>query len=157
MVRAGTESAIRFATRAFVLEDVLLVAASFCAIGYRGHLVEQSFQAFALIALTALAMGMRNAAIRRLAIPDLTTTVLTMTITGIAADSSFAKGNNPRLPRRICSVLAIFTGAALGAALIHYSTAVALGLAASLSVVSSVRLFRSVLRRVNCDGETVTP
>src|ERR1700761_7053856 len=63
MVRASTESAIRFAARAFVLEDVLLVAASFCAIGYRLDLVEQSFQASALIALTALAMGIRNAAI----------------------------------------------------------------------------------------------
>jgi uncharacterized membrane protein YoaK (UPF0700 family) len=34
---------------------------------------EHSFQPFALIALTALAMGTRNAAVRKLAIPDLTT------------------------------------------------------------------------------------
>ena len=36
-------------------------------------------------ALLALAMGIQNAVARRLAVPDLTTTVLTMTLTGIAA------------------------------------------------------------------------
>jgi len=34
------------------------------------------------------------AAVRKLAIPDLTTTVLTMTLTAIAVDSSLAHGNN---------------------------------------------------------------
>ena len=38
----------------------------------------------AVIALLALAMGVRNATIRRIAVPDLTTTVLTMTLTGLA-------------------------------------------------------------------------
>lgn len=83
--------------------------------------------------------------LRKLAIPDLTTTVLTLTITGIAADSSLAKGNNPRLLRRVSSVLAIFFGAAFGAVVIHYSisVALALALATALSVVSSSMLFRS--------------
>jgi uncharacterized protein DUF1275 len=53
-----------------------------------------------------------------LAIPDLTTTVLTLTLTGIAADSSLAHGNNVRLARRIGAVLAMFAGAALGAVVI---------------------------------------
>jgi len=42
-------------------------------------------------------MGTRNAAVRKLAIPDLTTTVLTLTITGIAADSSIANGKQPEI------------------------------------------------------------
>src|SRR5229473_733390 len=88
MARASADSQIRFAAQAFLLEVAFLFAASFCGIGYRGDLLEDSFQPFALIALTALAMGTRNAAVRKLAIPDLTTTVLTLTITGIAADSS---------------------------------------------------------------------
>src|ERR1700675_185095 len=99
MARASADSQIRVASQAFLLEGGLLFAASFCAIGYRGVLLEHSFQSFALIALTALAMGTRNAATRKLAIPDLTTTVLTLTITGIGADSSLAKGNNPTLAR----------------------------------------------------------
>jgi uncharacterized membrane protein YoaK (UPF0700 family) len=91
-----------------------------------------------------LAMGTRNAAVRKLAIPDLTTTVLTLTITGIAADSSIANGTNPRLARRVGSVAAMFLGAALGAVIIHYSIAAALWLATVISFLCSVVLFRSL-------------
>ena len=144
MARAGADSQIRFAAQAFLLEDAFLFAASLCAIGYRRDLLEHSFQQFALIALTALAMGTRNAAVRKLAIPDLTTTVLTLTITGIGADSSLAKGTNPRLARRVESVAAMFLGAALGAVVIHYSISAALWLATAISAVCSAALFRSV-------------
>jgi hypothetical protein len=40
-------------------------------------------------------------------VPDLTTTVLTLTITGIAADSHLAGGGNPNLSRRLGAILAI--------------------------------------------------
>jgi len=103
-----------------------------------------SVQPLALIALTAVAMGTRNAAVRKLAIPDLTTTVLTLTLTGIAADSSLANGNNVRLARRIGSVLAMLTGAALGAIVIRYSVAAALGLAAAISILCNAALYRSL-------------
>jgi hypothetical protein len=71
------------------------------------------------VRLTALAMGLRNATVRRLAVPDLTTTVLTLTLTGLAADSSLAGGANPRIERRIASVLLMFAGAAIGTLLLH--------------------------------------
>ncbi|MCU1301277.1 MAG: hypothetical protein JWQ87_1561 [Candidatus Sulfotelmatobacter sp.] len=142
--RASADSQIRFAAQAFSLEVAFLFAASFCSIGYRGDLLEHSFQPFALIALTALAMGTRNAAVRRLAIPDLTTTVLTLTITGIGADSSLAKGNNPRLARRLESIAAMFLGAALGAVVVHYSISAVLWLATAISAVCCAVLFRSV-------------
>ena len=144
MARASADSQIRFAAQAFLLEVAFLFAASFCGIGYRGDSLEHSFQPFALITLTALAMGTRNAAIRKLAIPDLTTTVLTLTITGIGADSSLANGNNPRLARRVESVAAMFLGAALGAVVIHYSISAALWLATVISAACSAALFCSV-------------
>jgi uncharacterized membrane protein YoaK (UPF0700 family) len=144
MARAGADSQIRFAAQAFLLEDVFLFAASLCAIGCRRNLLEHSFQPFALIALTALAMGTRNAAVRKLAIPDLTTTVLTLTITGIGADSSIANGNNPRLGRRVTAVVAMFLGAALGAVIIRYSISAALWLGTTISVLCSAALFRSL-------------
>jgi uncharacterized membrane protein YoaK (UPF0700 family) len=144
MARAGADSQIRLAAQAFVLEVVFLLAASFCSIGYRSDLLENSFQPFALIALTAVAMGTRNAAVRKLAIPDLTTTVLTLTITGIGADSSLANGNNPRLARRVESVVAMFLGAALGAVIIHYSISAALWLGTAISAFCSAALFRSL-------------
>jgi uncharacterized membrane protein YoaK (UPF0700 family) len=144
MARADADSQIRFAAKAFLLEDVFLFAASLCAIGYRYDFLEYSLQPFALIVLTALAMGTRNAAVRKLAIPDLTTTVLTLTITGIGADSSVANGKNPRLARRVGSVVAMFLGAALGAIIIRYSISAALALATAISVVCSAALFRAL-------------
>src|SRR6266576_3698384 len=144
MARAGADSQIRFAAQAFVLEVVFLAVASFCSIGYRSDLLKHSFQPFALIALTALAMGTRNAAVRKLAIPDLTTTVLTLTITGIGADSSIANGNNPRLARRVESVVAMFLGAALGAVTIRYSISAALWLGTAISALCSAALFRAL-------------
>src|SRR3989442_9885837 len=66
---------------------------------------------YGVIVLTALAMGVRNATVRKIALPDLTTTVLTLTLTGLAADSALAGGANPRVWRRGASVLSIFPGA----------------------------------------------
>lgn len=144
MGRASADSQIRFATLAFALEIVFLLAATVSAIGYRGDLLEDSFQPFALIAFTALAMGTRNAAARKLAIPDLTTTVLTLTITGLAADSSFARVSNPRWLRRSGSVLAMFLGAAIGAVVIRYSISSTLALATAISAGGNGALFRSL-------------
>jgi uncharacterized membrane protein YoaK (UPF0700 family) len=144
MARARADSQVQFAAQAFVMEVAFLFAASFCGIGYRGDSLEHSFQPFALIALTALAMGTRNAAVRKLAIPDLTTTVLTLTITGIGADSSLANGNNPGLARRVASVAAMFLGGAFGAVVIHYSISAALWLATVISAVCCTALSRSI-------------
>ena len=148
MARASADSQIRFAAQAFLLEVAFLFAASFCSIGYRNDLLEHSFQPFALIALTALAMGIRNAAVRKLAIPDLTTTVLTLTITAIGADSSLANGNNPRLARRVESVAAMFLGAALGAVIIRYSISAALWLGTAISALCSAPLFHALRQKV---------
>jgi len=67
------------------------------------------------IVLLGLAMGGQNAVVRRLGVPDLTTTVLTMTVTGLAADSRLATGLSPATVRRAVSVLSMFAGALAGA------------------------------------------
>src|SRR5258708_7158871 len=71
-----------------------------------------------LIVLLALAMGLQNATARRLGVPDLTTTVLTLTLTGLAADSTPAGGTNPNPGRRLLATATMFLGAAIGAVLI---------------------------------------
>lgn len=88
---------------------------------------------FGVIALLGIATGMQNATVRRLAIPDLTTTVLTLTITGLAADSSLAGGNNPRPVRRLASVAAMLAGGVAGGALM-----VGPGFTTTLAVLSTV-------------------
>jgi uncharacterized membrane protein YoaK (UPF0700 family) len=71
-----------------------------------------------------LAMGLQTAVARRLAVPDLTTTVLTQTLTGLAADTP--GGGEPSRPgRRLLSVLAMFAGALVGAALVLHGHLVA--------------------------------
>ena len=74
-----------------------------------------------VIALLAFAMGVRNATVRRLGVPDLTTTVLTMTLTGLAADSPAAGGSGKGSVRRIAAVLAMLCGAVAGALLLKTS------------------------------------
>jgi uncharacterized membrane protein YoaK (UPF0700 family) len=89
-----------------------------------------------VIALLAFSMGNRNATIRRLAIPDLTTTVLTMTLTALAADSRPAGGSGKGSTRRTLAVLAMFAGALAGALLLRTSLVIPLGLAAVLALAT---------------------
>jgi uncharacterized membrane protein YoaK (UPF0700 family) len=86
--------------RALVIETIFLLLAAAVSIGFTAPYADHTQKIFLVIALTALAMGLRNSIVRRLAIPDLTTTVLTLTIAGLAADSSLAGGDNPRWQRR---------------------------------------------------------
>ena len=84
-------------------------------------------------------MGIRNATVRRLAAADLTTTVLTLTLTGLAADSSFAGGSNPRPTRRFGSVVAMFSGALVGAVLVlHEGLVWPLVIACAIAAVAVV-------------------
>jgi uncharacterized membrane protein YoaK (UPF0700 family) len=114
--RAAAGPLRRWLMTAAVLEAALLLIAAMCADGPArgaGHGL------FLIIVLTAAAMGLRNATIRQLKVPDLTTTVLTLTLAGLAADSRLAGGRNPNMVRRILAVLAVLAGAALGAALVN--------------------------------------
>jgi len=90
----------------------------------------------AVIALLALAMGVRNATIRRIAVPDLTTTVLTMTLTGLAADSPFFGGTGKGSTRRTTAVLGMLAGALAGALLLKSSLVLPLVAAATLALAA---------------------
>jgi uncharacterized membrane protein YoaK (UPF0700 family) len=101
---------------------------------------------YALIVSLSLAMGAQNATARKLAVPDLTTTVLTLTITGIAADSPIAGATGAHAARRLISVAAMFGGALAGALLvlrvhIVYPLVIALVIlaAAALAAVARAR------------------
>jgi len=76
-----------------------------------------------LIAILGAGMGSQNAAARGLAVPDLTTTVLTLTLTGISADSRLAGGESSKIGRRLVSILSMFAGALVGIALINLGLA----------------------------------
>lgn len=89
---------------------------------------------YGIIGLTALGMGMRNGTIRRLAVPDLTTTVLTLTVAAVAFDFSLTPGANPRWRRRVGSVVMMLSGACVGITLLKHSLTLLLGFSAVLTV-----------------------
>lgn len=122
-----------------IVESVLVVVAMSAAL--TGAQPSSGALRYTLIALLALALGLQNAAARKLAVPDLTTTVLTLTITGIAADSAAAGGPGSRLGRRALAVLAMFVGALVGAALVvaghgPVSLSIALALVVAVTVAA---------------------
>jgi uncharacterized membrane protein YoaK (UPF0700 family) len=93
-------------------------------------------------------MGIQNSVTRKLAIPDITTTVLTMTLTGIMADSSIVGGKNPRLGRRLSAVVTMFIGALGGASMVLY-LGIPYALAAATAIMIVVGSAAYILGRNN--------
>ena len=127
---------------AFGLEAGLLFAAAGATVGAGSDLSHVPVRLYAAIVFTGLAMGIRNAVVRKLAAPDLTTTVLTLTLTGVAADSPVAGGNGRRWLRRVASVGLMFAGAVAGAWLVARSVAHALAVAGVISALSAISAHR---------------
>ena len=126
-VRHSGWTQMRLLKRTIEIEAILLLmTTSFAASAGPKTEVSPSLT-YALIVLLALAMGVRNAVVRKLAVPDLTTTVLTLTVTGIASDSSLAGGANPRWRTRVTAVITMFAGAATGAMFLRYGVFAPLG------------------------------
>jgi uncharacterized membrane protein YoaK (UPF0700 family) len=143
----GGRISLGYAWRGLLLEAGLLGVAGLLAIGLKTSEYAGTLEVSAVIAVCGVAMGLRNAIVRRLAVPDLTTTVLTLTITGLGADSSWAGGENPRWRRRVGAVLALLTGAAAGVPLTNHSAALALGSGAAISGFCGIFAFRNYRRR----------
>lgn len=96
---------------------------------------EPGDRAKAVIAfLAALGLGMQNAVVRYLAVPDLTTTVLTMTITGLGTD--LRRHDRIAVTRRLLAVVAMFVGALIGSVVF-----LSFGLTAALALIAAVFLF----------------
>ncbi len=110
---------------------------------------------YTVISVLGFAMGIRNSIVRRMGVADMTTTVVTTTITGLASESSLAGGTNPNAFRRATSVVCMFVGATIGAALVvHVHPGLALGVAAALTVVLAAYLRLSDPRRLGLDPVT---
>jgi uncharacterized membrane protein YoaK (UPF0700 family) len=119
---------------AFGIETLLLFCAMIVSWYFRprgGQHISSAL--YGIIALAALGMGMRNGTVKRLAVPELTTTVLTLTVAALAFDFSIAPGNNPRWRRRVGSILMMFSGAFVGVELLKHSLALLLGASAALT------------------------
>jgi uncharacterized membrane protein YoaK (UPF0700 family) len=102
---------------------------------------------YVLIVLMAFAMGVRNAVVRRIGVPDLTTTVLTMTLTALAAESPPAGGSGKGSARRLAAGLAMLAGAWGGALLLKTNLYVPLLVAAGLALATWLVYLPAAVRR----------
>jgi uncharacterized membrane protein YoaK (UPF0700 family) len=128
------------------IQTLLLGAATILAALY-GNPVPAGVS-YGLIIVLGMAMGLQNATARKLAVPDLTTTVLTLTIVGIAADSRLTGGSGSRAGRRLISVAAMFVGALIGSLLIFHVSIVS-ALVITLIVMAMIAGTTRVLSRTD--------
>jgi uncharacterized membrane protein YoaK (UPF0700 family) len=108
MVHVGERSAAAHLLRAMSMEITFITAAALATLAI------ESTGLNLVIVLTAAAMGLRNAVVRKLAVPDFTTTVLTMALTAVAADSRLAGGSAVRQGRRLLMIVVMGAGALIG-------------------------------------------
>ena len=137
LTRRGNERR-RLLLAAMATETCFVGAASLIA--FLQPTVATGWPRYLVIAVLAFPMGVRNATVRRLAVPDLTTTVLTMTLTGLAADAAVPGGEHGEaVYRRVAAVLAMLIGATAGAAAyLHKGPALPLLIAALIVAVMAV-------------------
>ena len=94
-------------------------------------------------AVIAMHMGSQALIARHLGVRDMTTVVITSTMTSLAGESLVGKQRPRLLNRRLGAVLAMFAGAASGVLLlqIHFSVPIGLGIAitAAVTVLGSRR------------------
>ncbi|MER5623963.1 MULTISPECIES: YoaK family protein [unclassified Streptosporangium] len=74
---------------------------------------------YPLIVALGVAMGGRNTVVRRLKIPDISTTVVTGTLANLAADSVLGTGRHTRARRRAGEIVALVLGAWAGVLLLR--------------------------------------
>jgi uncharacterized membrane protein YoaK (UPF0700 family) len=111
-------------------EAALCAAAAVVAMSAHGPVARST-----VTALLAVAMGCQNATARALAVPDFTTTVLTLTLSGLAADRPDLSAPNSHLVRRVAAVAAMLAGAVAGTLLaFQASTGWALATVAAILV-----------------------
>lgn len=97
--------------------------------------------------LLAAAMGVQASVARFIAVQDVTTVVVTSTITGLAADSVLGNGTGGRYGRRVSAILLLVAGAAVGALLLQWHLAAGLTLAGL--VIASVTMVGALHARVS--------
>jgi uncharacterized membrane protein YoaK (UPF0700 family) len=131
---AGLQARTLHLSRAMLVEIGVVLLAT--AVALLVDVTPDRFSADLVIALLAFGMGVRNATVRTVKVADLTTTVLTMTLTGLAADSPLGGGDGKGSWRKTAAVLAMLLGAIAGALLLKVHLALVLALAATLAILT---------------------
>jgi uncharacterized membrane protein YoaK (UPF0700 family) len=135
----GTSTRRRWLLIAAGVEAVLLAGAGVLARGYDMVLLEPKANFYALVALTAIAMGFRNGTVKKLGIADLSTTVATLTLASLASEA--AVGQYKAIGRRLGSVLCLLAGAVVGGLLVVRAGVAPALLSAAIVVVVATLVY----------------
>jgi uncharacterized membrane protein YoaK (UPF0700 family) len=125
----------RWFALALSIEALLVAAAAAAAAGLPTDVA--TARRLLVIALLAAGMGLRSATVRRLAVPEVTTTVVTSTITALAADSAVPGAGFTRRLWQLVTIAMRLVGAVAGALLVGVSLFVPFLLVASLIAVAA--------------------
>lgn len=109
-----------------VLVAVLLLVVDYHAVEIYGSIATSA---------SALAMGIQAATARVIGVADVTTVVVTSTITGLAADSRLAGGTGKNQGRRVLAIGLILVGAGFGALTLLWHISAGLLLSALITLV----------------------
>ncbi|TCL80337.1 YoaK family protein [Rathayibacter sp. PhB179] len=94
--------------------------------------------ALTVTGVLGLAMGLQAATARHIAVKDVTTVVVTSTITGLAADSRLGGGKGQPWFRRATAVVLIAAGAGVGALALNVGLWLGLAIAAAITLIASL-------------------
>lgn len=133
----------RWFSLALMIEALFVAVAALAAAGL--SVDAATHRRLLVIALLAAGMGLRSATVRRLAAPEVTTTVVTSTITALAADPG-APGVTRRLWRLATIAVRLF-GALAGALLVRVSLFVPFLLVAALIALAAGAYLAPVVAR----------
>jgi uncharacterized membrane protein YoaK (UPF0700 family) len=100
-----------------------------------------------MVVLLAMSFGAQLAAIRYLKVPDLVTVVLTMTITSLLTERE-SGWRDPKILRRVLSLVAFAVGALSGALLI-LNVGIVAALLSSLAIIVAVTIIAYVVSRTS--------
>lgn len=124
------------ATVILLLAGALVLSMGMLSLALHDH---PDFQAqLVMSSLGALAMGLQAYVARKLAIRDVTTVVVTSTLTAFAGELFIRPNIKSLVNRRVAAILAMLLGAAVGALVVHLSTGYALVGAGLIIVVVSI-------------------
>jgi uncharacterized membrane protein YoaK (UPF0700 family) len=136
-LQRGVPPAVRCPRSSGVL---LLVAATIVAACCGVHAVAARAEAWTVVltASLAAAMGLQVAVVRRMAVSDLTTVVVTLTLASWATDSRMGRGARTRADRRLAAVAVMVLGAVVGALLARRGAELALALSSLILLATGV-------------------
>lgn len=132
MLRKGPQGwSWRTSVALIVVAAALTVLAVFVAVAdVQGNAALGSITTSSMAAV----MGVQAATAKRLKVAEITTVVVTSTITGLAADSKLAGGDSQYWQRRALAVALILAGAVAGAAALNVGLWLGLAISAVISI-----------------------